>query len=128
MSEDTGDRRKRGWFSSLMLRWIGSFLAVLLAGSFFPGRIIDYGDWQSAAIFAAVLALLNAFVRPILEFISLPLTCITLGLFHLVLAALMFMLAGNLVPDYVTVHGFWGALVGAVFVGLISGLVSSFAD
>lgn len=111
--------------ASLVLRWVSTFGAVWVAGVYLPGRIIEYPDLTTAAIFAAVLALLNALVRPVLAFISIPLTCITLGLFHLVLAALMFWLAGQFVPDeQIVVHGALGAVGGAVLVGLVGAVVS----
>ena len=64
-------------------------------------------DWTTVFIFAAVLALLNTFVRPILAFLSAPITCLTLGLFVIVINMAMFWLADWLVPN-IEVAGWLG--------------------
>jgi putative membrane protein len=106
----------------LLLRWLVPFIAILAAKSLLPGRI-DVESLGAAAVFALVLALLNAFVRPVLGLLALPITCLTLGLFHFVLNALMFALAAWLVPG-VVVHGFGAAFLGALLVSAV-GLVAS---
>ncbi|MGH2354864.1 MAG: phage holin family protein [Chloroflexota bacterium] len=103
--------------TALFLRWLVPFIAILLAAYLLPGRI-TVPDLGTAAIFALVLAVLNAVVRPILGFFALPITCLTLGLFHFVLNAIMFALAAALVPG-VVVEGFVAALVGALIVSLV---------
>ena len=71
------------------------------------------------AIAAAVLGLLNALVRPVLWFITLPITVLTLGLFLLVLNAIMLELTDFLVPGF-EIDGFGWAIVGALVLSLIS--------
>jgi putative membrane protein len=106
----------------LFLRWLIPFAAVLLAAYLLPDRIVvqDYG---ATAIFAVVLAVLNAAVRPILQLLALPLTCLTLGLFHFVINAAIFGLAAWLTPG-VGVNGFLAALVGAIVLSVL-GLAAS---
>jgi putative membrane protein len=109
----------------LLLRWLGPFVAILLAAYLLPAEI-QVRDYGTAAIFAAVLAVLNAVVRPVLGFFALPITCLTLGLFHFVLNAVMFALAAALVPG-VVVAGFVAAFLGALLVsavGVLIGLVT----
>ena len=106
----------------LLLRWLVPFLAVLLAAYLLPEGII-VSDYRAAAVFAFALAVLNAFVRPVVALLALPITCLTLGLFHIVINAVMFGLAATLVPG-VRVEGVWPALVGAVLVSAL-GLVMS---
>lgn len=99
--------------------------AVLL---FILGRLVDgirVRDAKAAVIGALVLGLANAFVRPVLVLLTLPVTFLTLGLFLLVVNALMLALAAWLVDGF-EVKGFgaalWGSLVLAVmnfFVGLL---------
>ena len=73
-----------------------------------------------AAVFAVIiLALTNTFIRPVLIFLTLPLTLLTLGLFTLVINALLFKLTSALVPGF-HVGGFWSALGGAVVYSLLS--------
>ena len=87
---------------TLLLRWAVIVIAVFLVawglpktGLFGDTTLISYNDdWGTLAIFAAVLALLNTFVRPILAFISIPFTCLTGGLFLIVINIIM--LAGAL--------------------------------
>ena len=106
----------------LLLRWLVPFVGVLLAAYLFPGDI-QVSDYTAAAIFAVILALLNAVVRPILGLLTMPITCLTLGLFHFVLNAAMFALAAYLVGG-VGVAGFTAALIGALIVSAL-GLVTS---
>lgn len=101
----------------LIIRWILNTLALFVVVKFVPGFV--YRDWISLAIAAAVLGLLNALVRPILWFITLPITVITLGLFLLVLNAIMLELTAWLVPGF-GIESFWWAIVGALVLSLIS--------
>ena len=109
---------------TLILRWAIVVIAVFLVakGPQWLGLTVDplvsYGDdWVTLAIFAGVLALLNTFVRPILVFLSIPFTCLTLGLFVLVINTAMFALAALLTE--VNVNGFWGAFIGALAVSVV---------
>lgn len=106
----------------LLLRWAAPFVALLIAHALFPGHFEVVGV-RPAAVFALVLALLNAFVRPIVALLALPLTCLTLGLFHFVINAIMFAVAAALVPG-VAVDGWLSALIGALLVSVV-GLLTS---
>ncbi len=101
----------------LIIRWVLNTLALLLVVNVVPG--FAYRGWISLAIAAAVLGLLNAIVRPILWFITLPITVITLGLFLLVLNAIMLELTAWLVPGF-GIDGFGWALLGALVLSIIS--------
>ncbi|MGZ5452337.1 MAG: phage holin family protein [Thermoanaerobaculia bacterium] len=101
----------------LIIRWILNTLALLLVVNVVPGYV--YGGWVSLAIAAAVLGLLNAIVRPILWFITLPITVITLGLFLLILNAIMLELTAWLVPGF-GIEGFGWAILGALVLSIIS--------
>jgi putative membrane protein len=109
---------------TLLIRWAVIVIAVFLVAWGLPQTglvkepLIRYDDWVTLAIFAAVLALLNTFVRPILLFLSIPFTCLTLGLFVLVINTAMFALAAALVPGF-SVSGFWGAFIGALAVSVV---------
>jgi putative membrane protein len=102
---------------SLLIRWVLNTLALLLVVNVVPGFV--YRDWLSLAIAAAVLGLLNAIVRPILWFITLPITILTLGLFLLILNAVMLELTAWLVPGF-GIDGFGWAILGALVLSLIS--------
>lgn len=101
-------------------------LAVLAAGALFPDQIQVKGGVEQILVFAVVLGLLNAFVRPVLVLFTLPINLLTLGLFTLVINALLFWAAANLLPG-VEVTGFVGAFVGALTVSVVSFLASRFS-
>jgi putative membrane protein len=102
---------------SLLIRWILNTLALFLVVTIVPG--FTYRDWLSLAIAAAVLGLLNAIVRPILFVLTLPITVVTLGLFLLVLNAIMLELTAWLVPGF-GIEGFGWAIVGALVLSIVS--------
>jgi putative membrane protein len=106
----------------ILVRLVVVSLAVLLASALF-GERVQVAGVESAVLFALVLGLCNALVRPLLRLLTLPLTCLTLGLFTLVVNALVFWLA-TVAPVGVAVSGFDGAFLGALTVSLVSVLAS----
>ena len=105
-----------------VLRLLVTALAVLLASNLLR-PMLEVESFTAALVFALVLGLLNAFVRPVLMLLSLPLQLITLGLFTLVINALVFYLA-SLFPVGVRVDGFGGAFLGALVVSVVSFVAS----
>jgi putative membrane protein len=83
--------------------------------------------WQSVLAGALVLGLLNAFLRPILIFLTLPVNVLTLGLFTLVVNGLVFYLAASLVKGFY-VAGFWSAVVAALVFSIISFFLNLLID
>jgi putative membrane protein len=108
------------------MNWIVRFfltgLAVVLAAYLLPGVSVE--DYWTALIVAAVLGLVNIFVKPILVVLTIPITFITLGLFLLAINAFMILLADYFVDDF-TVDGFWWALLFSLILSLFN---SMFAD
>jgi putative membrane protein len=102
---------------SLIVRWILNILALFIVVKFVPG--FHCNSWVTLAIAAAVLGLLNAIVRPILFVLTLPITVVTLGLFLIVLNAIMLELTAWLVRGFV-INGFVWAIVGALVLSLVS--------
>lgn len=107
---------------TLILVWLLNSVALLAVAYLLPG--ITVASFGSAMMAALVLGLLNMLVKPILVFLTLPITIITLGLFLIVLNALLFWFAGSVLRGF-NVAGFWWALAGAVLYSLISGLLSA---
>lgn len=105
----------------LILVWILSAIALLVVAYLYPG--VQVQDWKAAAIAALVLGLVNTLIKPILVILTLPVTILTLGLFLLVINALMFWLVANLVPGF-HVTGFWAAMLGAILYSLITWALS----
>jgi putative membrane protein len=107
----------------LVIRVLVNGAAILLAASVVPGVAVR--SVTSALIAGLVLALINAIVRPILVFLTLPITLVTLGLFIFVLNAFCFWLASVFVPG-LTVHGFRAAFLGALIVSVVSWILTAF--
>ena len=107
-----------GFLVRLFFTWI----AIIIASYILPG--IHVKDFITALVAAAVLALLNAFVKPLLVILTIPITILTLGLFLLVINALIVLLAVKIVPGF-TVDGFWWALGFSLVVSVIVSLLES---
>lgn len=98
-------------------RWIITTVAVLVATHVVSG--ISYDNWQALLVATLTLGLLNAFLRPLLMLLSLPLLILSLGLFTLVINAALLFFVGEMI------RGFHVASFGAAFWGgLVTSLVS----
>jgi len=107
---------------SLILVWILNAVALLVVAYLLPG--IAVASFGSALLAALVLGLLNMLVKPVLVLLTLPITIVTLGLFLIILNALLFWFAGSILKGF-QVNGFWWAVIGAVLYSIISGLLST---
>ncbi len=105
-----------------LINWLVSALAVAIVSYLLPGVSVE-GAF-AALVTALVLGLANAFIRPILLLLTLPLTLLTLGLFALVINAFMVMLTAAVVPGFV-VAGFWWALLFSLVLTLVNWALSS---
>ncbi len=108
----------------LLLRWILFAIAIIFVAWLVPG--IEVQNFQSAMLVTVIIALINIFIRPLIVFITLPINILTLGIFGLIINALLFMLAGYLAPG-IEVDGFIAAFLGSVvlsFLGLIINMVT----
>ena len=101
----------------LIIRWLANTLALFIVVTVVPH--FHYRSFVTLLIAAAILGLLNAIVRPILFILTLPLTIVTLGLFLIVLNALMLEITAWLVPGF-RIDTFGWAIVGAIVLGLVS--------
>lgn len=101
----------------LLIRWFVTAAALGVTAYVFSGiSILNPGALLVASL---LIPMMNAFVRPILIFFTLPLTILTLGGFILVINALLFWLVSSVVDGFV-VSGFWSALGGTVFLSIAS--------
>ncbi len=105
---------------------VGSMVAVLAVGTVFQDRFVTYESEAAVLIFGIVLGILTAYVKPALQFVSLPLTCLTFGLFALVINAVLFGIAARITPGLSVTT--WGAVVGAIFASITNGIVYSVVD
>jgi putative membrane protein len=106
----------------ILIRWIIMTVTVLLISKLHLGVTVD--DTGSALAFAAILGVLNAFIRPVLIILTLPLTVVTLGFFILVINALLFWFVAGLDVG-VHVSGFWSAFGASLVVSIVSWFISS---
>src|ERR1700741_2721934 len=106
-----------------VFRWIVTTIAVFVAA---PIVGINYGDRLGCLLGASLLlGIVNAFVRPVLLLLSLPLILVTLGLFILIVNALMLKFVGQIVSCF-QVPGFWPAFFGALISSIVSWVLSAF--
>lgn len=98
-------------------------MAISIAASVVPG--IAVRSVGIALLAGLVLGFINAIVRPVLVFLTLPLTLVTLGLFLLVLNAFCLWLTSRLVSGF-TVGGFWPAFLGALLISVVSWALNAF--
>jgi putative membrane protein len=108
---------------SFLVHWLVVAVGLWVATYLVPGVSVASGS--ALAVGALVLGFVNAVIRPLLTFLTLPLTLLTLGLFYLVVNAAAFGLAAALVPGF-SVGSFWAALFGALVVSIVSWMVGAF--
>ena len=107
---------------SFVLHWAVLALALWFTSRVVPG--VSIAGFGALAFGAAVLGLVNSVVRPVMTFLTLPLTVITLGLFYLVVNGAAFGLAAALVPGF-AVSSFLAAVAGAFVTGFAAWIVGS---
>jgi len=106
----------------LLLKWGLLATALLFLTHILPGiRVNSFG---SALLAAAIIGLLNSILRPVLIILTLPVTVVTMGLFLLVINALLFWWAGKMLSGF-AVGGFWWAMLGAIAYSLLGMLIDS---
>lgn len=107
---------------NFFIKLILSAIAVLLTAWLLPGVDVE-GIWV-AILVAAVLALLNAIVKPILVILTIPITIFTLGIFLLVINAIIILIANAIISGF-NVDGFWWALLFSIILAVFSSLFES---
>jgi putative membrane protein len=118
----------------LLIRWILLVISII-AASYLTNLVIKGGiivdptpqGIMTLFIGSAFLAIVNATLGKFIKFISLPISCLTLGLFALVINAALFWAVGSLGMGY-TVNGFLAAFVGSILVSAVSGVLGAFVS
>lgn len=105
----------------LLLRWVISALSVYVTAYIVPG--VTVANAWTALVAALVIGLVNALIRPLLILLTLPVNILTLGLFTLVINAVLFWLASTIVKGF-DVANFTAAFLGALVYWLVSWLVN----
>jgi putative membrane protein len=115
----------------LLLRWGIIVVALLITMLIVPDiRVEEPGDWVAVLVMAAVLGLVNAYVRPLLKMMSCGMILLTMGLFLIVINAFTLMLASFICTNFLGsgfyVDGFGAALFGSIIISIVSFLLSVF--
>lgn len=104
----------------ILITWLIYSLAILITGALLPG--VSVASFGSAFVAALVLGILNAFIRPLLLLLTLPVNLLTLGLFTFVINALIILMVSKLVGGF-KVDGFIPALLFALVLAVVSSLL-----
>ena len=115
---------KGGDFMNLLVALILNALALLATAYLIPGFQVD--GFGSAIVAAIVIGLVNTFIRPILAFVSLPITILTLGLFSFVINAVCLYLVSIVVPGF-RIDGFLAAVLGGVVLAIVATVLANLA-
>jgi len=107
----------------VLFRWLVLTVAVLVASWLLDG--IRVTGLLPAFLAAAALGILNAFFRPLLILLTLPINILTLGIFTFLINALMLKIASEVITGF-EVYGFWTAVIGALIIGSVSWLLNAF--
>jgi putative membrane protein len=109
---------------NVLLHLIGNAAAIILTAIVLPNQVDYHGNFSAVVAFALVLGLLNAVLTPILNLLTSPLACLTLGLIRVVVNIFVFLLASWLVPGNVLDVTLLGAAVGSLVAGFVSGFLA----
>lgn len=101
----------------ILVNWIISAVAIFATSYLLPGVHLE--NFVTALVVAIVLGIINAFIKPVILILTLPITLLTLGLFTLVINALLVMLVGEVVPGF-KIDGFVWALIFSILLSIIN--------
>jgi putative membrane protein len=105
-----------------IFKFLLSVIGILAASKFLPG--VHISNWETAVILVIVLAILNLIVKPILIILTIPITIITLGLFLLVINAIIILVADYLIEGFY-VNGFLWAFIFSLVLSVIHWLIDT---
>lgn len=110
----------QGW----MIRWMCSILAIIITAAIIPGFELTIWGGIVGSVFLGVI---NAIIRPIIIFLTLPLNIISLGLFTFIINGFMLYITAATIKGF-TIHGFWWAVLSAMLLSLINFIISYFIE
>lgn len=108
-----------------LLKFLLTGLSVMVSAYILPGVVVE--SYYVSLVVAIVLGVLNISVKPVLTFLSLPVTVITLGIFTFVIDTVIVLLAAEIVPGF-EIDGFWTALVFSMLLSLVASILYRLAD
>lgn len=108
---------------SIIIKWLALTAAIIVTSYLIDG--INVAGISSAFLAAAVLGILNVFLRPIALLLTLPVNVLSLGLFTFVINAFMLILTSRLIPGF-NINGFRAAILGSLLISIVSWAISIF--
>lgn len=105
----------------MLIKWVLFALALMLTAWLIPG--ITVSTIWAALLSCVIIAIINIFIKPVIQLLTLPINIVTIGLFTLVINAVLFMLAAWISPG-VQVDGFLSALFGSAVYSILSMFIS----
>lgn len=105
---------------SIVLRVIIYAVGIALVAEIVPGIHVANNDIGTLLIIGIVFGVMNAIVKPIVKFLTCPLVILSLGLFVLVINAVMLLITAALIPGRLRIDGFWPAFLGGIVMSIIS--------
>jgi putative membrane protein len=122
-------RREHFGLFGMVVRFFINVAALAFSQLLVPG--FDIESWSALLFGALIFGIINAIVKPVVSFVSCPLTCLTLGFFSLIINALMLALTGWIAGWFdmaFTVDGFWAAFFGGLVIAITGTVLSIWAD
>lgn len=107
----------------ILISWIVSAMVIFAVAYVLPG--VHVASFTSALVVALILGIINAFVKPVLLIITLPINILTLGLFTFVLNAILILIVSQFVPGF-TVDGFLWAFIFGIILSIANAFVNTF--
>ena len=104
---------------------VATVIATLALGTI-SDRLISFDRAETVLLFGVVLGFINAFIKPVVNLLSLPITCLTFGLFAIVINTVLYWLGAYITPDLEV--SWWGALIGSILVSIASGIIFTVID
>ncbi len=108
----------------LIVRWVMSGLALYLTAHLIEG--IELEGFLASLLAALVLGLVNAFIRPIISILTLPINILTLGLFTFVINGFMLWVVSTTIAGFYVENVFFAGIFGAIVMSIISGILTFF--
>ena len=102
---------------TFLVRWCVTSISIMVVAHIFSGISAD--SWRSILVAALLLGVINAFIKPIILFITLPLNILSLGLLTFVINGFLLWMVSGRVKGF-EVKGFWAAVLGSVFISIVS--------
>lgn len=106
----------------LLINLVVNVLTLMIVATILPGFVV--ADWTAAFVAAVVIGVINTFIRPVLLFLTLPLTIVTLGLFALVINVALLLGAAAIVPG-LSIDGILTAFLASILISLVSSFLGS---